>query len=256
MSISERARKILWGRSGNRCAICRHELVIDATAVADRSVVGEECHVVSGKSQGPRHDPAFSADRLDEPENLLLLCRIHHKMADDQYETYTVEVLQKLKANHEKWVSVTLAVDRPPSPVRLRRVKNCIPSYLIRLMSGRDVMKIVGDASAFSFEQDEPRSEAEVKLLSGFLQEAQDWGDLSDDLESGDRVRAAYGMSTLLRELEEAGFWVFAGREVQRLEGGVGSPSAFPVAILRVVRSSSPEIIKADLQVEVGSAET
>ena len=92
------------------------------------------------------------------------------------------------------------------------------------------------------------KSPAEVELISGFLQEAQDYGDLSGDLEAGDRVKAAFEMSARLEELEQAGFWVFGGREVRRLEGGVGSPSPFHVAILQVPRADSPEIIKLDLK--------
>ena len=103
------------------------------------------------------------------------------------------------------------------------------------------------DAFAFSFDHDEPESELEVELLSDFLQAAQDWGDLSWDFEAGERVRAGYRMSTGLRALEEAGFWVFGNREIRRLEGGACAPSAFPVAILRVVRSTSSEVVRVDL---------
>ncbi|MBE3112360.1 MAG: hypothetical protein IMZ46_17940 [Acidobacteria bacterium] len=117
------------------------------------------------------------------------------------------------------------------------------------------MIKIVGNSSAFSFEHDEPESQAEVELMSGFLQEAQDWGDLSSDLEAGDRVKAAYRVSTLVRELEEAGFWVFGGREVQRLEGGIGAPSPFPVAILRVARATNAQIIHGDFRSEAADTE-
>jgi hypothetical protein len=123
MPISEKTRKILWGRSGNKCALCRCEFVISRTASDDESVVGDECHIVSGNTQGPRHDPAFPVEQLDEPENLILLCKVHHKMVDDQYETYTVQMLQGLKENHEKWVSSTLATEKPRTPtpdIRLR----------------------------------------------------------------------------------------------------------------------------------------
>ena len=99
MPISDKTRKILWGRSGNKCAICRHSLVVDATGTDDESVIGDECHIVSGKSLGPRHDPQFPADRLNEPENLILLCRVHHKMVDDQYETYSTDVLQGIRGS-------------------------------------------------------------------------------------------------------------------------------------------------------------
>src|SRR5579864_8713753 len=108
MAITDKTRKILWGRSGNRCAICRWELVIDATAADDESVVGEECHITSGRGQGPRYDRSVPDERIDDAENLVLLCRVHHKMVDDQYETYTAELLRNLKQNHEKWVSSAL----------------------------------------------------------------------------------------------------------------------------------------------------
>jgi hypothetical protein len=249
MATTDKTRKILWGRSGNRCAICRHELVVDATAADDESVVGDECHIVSGKGQGqgPRYDATFPSDRLDEPDNLILLCRVHHKMVDDQHETYTVDLLRSLKANHEKWVSSTLTGQQSTPPVRVRRIKENIPTHFIRLTSGRAVLAVVDGASAFAFDHDELKSQSEVDLVSGFLQEAQDYGDLSGDLEAGDRVKAGFEMSARVEELEQAGFWVFGGREVRRLEGGVGAPWPFPVAILHIVRASSPDIIKVDL---------
>lgn len=43
-------------------------------------------------------------------------------------------------------------------------------------------------------------------------------GDLSGELEAGDRVQAAFRISELVAELENAGFWVFGGREIRRLE--------------------------------------
>lgn len=247
MAISDKTRKILWGRSGNRCAICRHELISDATASDDESVVGDECHLVSPKEQGPRFDPSLCLDQVDDHPNLILLCRVHHKMVDDQCETYTVEVLQSLKVKHERWVSSTLTAKKRLASIRVRQIKENVPTHLLRLKSGQDILKIVDGASAFWFEQYELKSPAEVDLVGGFLQEAQDYGDLSGDLEAGDRVKAAFEMSARLEELRQAGFWIFGEREVRRLEGGIGSPSPFPVALIRIVRANSPEIIRLDL---------
>jgi predicted restriction endonuclease len=98
MTITDKTRKVLWGRSGNRCSFCRSPLVIDATAADTEAVVGDECHVISGKRGGPRADSNFPPERIDELENLLLLCRVHHKMVDDQAETYTVDVLKAIRA--------------------------------------------------------------------------------------------------------------------------------------------------------------
>jgi hypothetical protein len=224
--------------------MCRHELVIDATAADDESIVGEECHIISAKGQGPRYEEAYPAENIDEPDNLVLLCRIHHKIVDDQHETYTAEVLAKLKSNHEAWVSSMLSGESKPPPVRIRRIKENIPQILVRLASGRDIMTIVGEAYQYSFDHEEPKSNEEADILSRFLQEVQEWGEVWVEIEAGERVKATFGLSERLRELERAGFWVFGAREIRRVEGGVGAPSPWPIAILRVVHANSKEIVR------------
>ena len=111
MSITLKTHKMLWGRSGNRCAMadCRKELVMDATETDDESLIGEECHVIAESPEGPRGNPTISKDRLNKYDNLILLCRIHHKIIDDQYHTYTVDYLKEIKALHESWVRESLA---------------------------------------------------------------------------------------------------------------------------------------------------
>ena len=56
MSISLKTHKMLWGRSGNRCAFpdCQKELVMDATEIDDESLIGEECHIISKNPNNPR----------------------------------------------------------------------------------------------------------------------------------------------------------------------------------------------------------
>ena len=88
--------------------MCRRILVIDETMSDAESVVGDECHIVSAAPNGPRYDSTYLEGRLDDPENLLLLCRVHHKMVDDQAETYDAQLLATLKEKHEKWVATTL----------------------------------------------------------------------------------------------------------------------------------------------------
>ncbi|MBI4337904.1 MAG: HNH endonuclease [Chloroflexi bacterium] len=244
MPISDKTRKVLWGRSGNRCAICKNELVIGATTQDNESVVADECHIFSPQTNGPRHDPSYPSEALDSYGNLLLLCKTHHKMVDDQTATFTTDILRQMKSNHEVWVSQQLAEGRKPQPVRLRRVKQNIPAFLSRLTTGTEVLGLVTNAMAFSFDQDELKSQEEVGLIGGFLQMVQDWGDIGADLGAGDRVRTAYELTRLLQELEEVGFFVFGGREVQLLEGGADAePSSWPIAIVRVLRNDSDSIV-------------
>ena len=57
MAITDRTRKVLLGRSGNRCAIGKNELVVDATSDDDESVIARTSATSS------RHAPqAHAAD--------------------------------------------------------------------------------------------------------------------------------------------------------------------------------------------------
>lgn len=246
VSISDKTRKILWGRSGNRCAICKHELIIGATLINDESVIGEECHIISRQLHGPRHDPSFPEEKLDTYENLILLCRVHHKMIDDQDETYTVEILQQMKSNHETWVSQKLSGSPQPNPVRLKRIQQSIPAFLIPLRTGIEVLNIVENSHASSLDHEELESEEEVEPIANFLQVVRDWGDIGIDAEPSDRVRLAYELSKMLNDLEELGWLVFGGREMQVLEGGLSEPTNWTISILRVVRKDSQAIKTID----------
>jgi len=104
MAISDRTRKLLWGKSGNRCARCFRILSVDETELDDPSIVGEECHIVSGRG-GPRADADFPADEIDDYANLILLCRIDHKTVDDQEHTFDAAVLRTMKDAHERKVA-------------------------------------------------------------------------------------------------------------------------------------------------------
>lgn len=104
MSISVQTRKILWGLSGNRCAFpnCNQELRV--TEGEQGTIVGEECHIMAQSKGGPRFNPDLSNKQIDDYSNLILLCPTHHKIIDDNPETYTVNRLQEMKTQHETMV--------------------------------------------------------------------------------------------------------------------------------------------------------
>lgn len=107
MAISEKSRKILWGRSGNRCAVCRTELVLEKDPFNKHLNIGEECHIISKQPNGPRHKAIVNFD-YDSNDNLLLLCCNHHKMVDEQTEAYPEDKLIAIKTDHENWVKANL----------------------------------------------------------------------------------------------------------------------------------------------------
>ena len=243
MAISVRNRKLLWGRSGNRCAKCRRELIMADTPGDDKSIIGDECHIVSAVPVGPRYDPNFSREMVDHYRNLILLCKVDHKLIDDQEQEYTACRLSNLKASHEKWVSEQLdSSGSNMRRMRIRRVPENAPAYLQRIRLGKELMAIVSNACAYAPHYDDLERETEDELVASFLQDAQDWGDLG--LESvSDRVCTSRSLDGQIRALERAGFWIFGAREQQILEAGTSSATEWSVAHIQVLRNTNPEII-------------
>ncbi|MGB3491138.1 MAG: HNH endonuclease [Elainellaceae cyanobacterium] len=122
MSISLKTHKILWAKSGNRCAHqdCKNELIVDATLTDDNSIIGEEAHIVSRKEDGPRGDHELPLEDRDEYSNLILLCRNHHKEIDDQIDKYSVDYLHTMKKQHEDWVRSNLDISLDDIKIDLR----------------------------------------------------------------------------------------------------------------------------------------
>lgn len=247
MGIADKTRKLIWAKSGNRCAMCRHVLCVDATLENDESIIGEECHIISKNLNGPRFDSKYSDSKLDSYENLILLCRIHHKQIDDQYVTYTAEVLRKIKENHEEWVSKQLDKDpKIPPTMRIKRISQNIPKYLQRITSGKEIFKIVEGSETFQFDHDELSSKEEVEIVGEFLDIAKDWGDIGPDLEPSSRVEISYRLTNLLKELDDLGFWVFGFREKQILVAN-GQEIDWSMGILHIIRKSSSQIFKINI---------
>jgi len=108
MNILDRDRKILWAKSGNRCAICRCSLIANANEFDKESVVGDECHINGQKKGAARFFENENTLIINSYENLILLCKRHHKLIDDQENTFTTDYLHEIKSAHEKWVNDTL----------------------------------------------------------------------------------------------------------------------------------------------------
>ena len=246
MAITQRARKLLWGRAANRCAICKRELVVDATPVDQEALVGEECHIISARPGGPRHNPSLAPSDADSYQNLILLCRVHHRMVDEQSETYNTDALRGIKAAHEHWVSESLQSVAHVAHTRLRWHRKSPPEHLVRLTTGRELLNLILGSHGSSLDHDELRTEQEVELVGDFLQVARDYGEAGEDLEPYQLVRISVELTHAIQELEEAGFFVFGGREVRVLEGGIAGPADFVVSILRVLRQTNDVIIKVD----------
>jgi hypothetical protein len=101
---------LLWGRAAGMCSHpdCKRRLLLDA-GEDEATPVGEAAHIVARAATGPRGDEPIDARELDRYDNLILLCRHHHGIADRQPRTNRVEDLRTWKAEHEAWVAAATA---------------------------------------------------------------------------------------------------------------------------------------------------
>jgi hypothetical protein len=90
--------KRLFAMSHNLCAFpgCREPLVEGET------VVGDVCHVKGDRLGSARYDADQSDAERHGYENLIVLCRKHHRIIDNEEAEYPVERLLKIKKEHEE----------------------------------------------------------------------------------------------------------------------------------------------------------
>lgn len=146
MAPSPKTLKVLFARSGNRCAFpsCREHLI-----TKEDVVLADICHIRSPRKDGPRYDRAFPAEKLHAPCNLVLFCCNHHRLIDSLPANYTSEKLLIIKKEHEQIMSNELFE-----------------------VSGKAIHIIV--ASCFNSELQEHLANS-IDLLQGFIEDGSIW---------------------------------------------------------------------------------
>lgn len=236
MAISNKIRKNLWAKSGNRCAICKIELFTEKES-KDKFNIGEECHIISSRENGPRHKP--NLNDYDTFDNLLMLCRNHHKEVDELTDTYTEELLRYIKQNHENWVNETLNKE-------LNSEHDQKLQFLTRITSGKQLMDIIFNSFGYRIDHDEIETEEEADYIGDILQTFVDYGEVSDILETHEKVKISLEFSKMLKELEEKGFFLFGGTNLENY----ANIKDCPITTLLIKKKDSKEIIKMDFNEE------
>ena len=115
MGATYPVKVLLAMRSGNRCALpdCGISLVEDGDE-SDDTVIGQAAHIYgenpgnSSKKPSARFDPTITEEKINHYENLIYLCPTCHTKIDKQEKDYPVELLFKIKEEHETWVDEQL----------------------------------------------------------------------------------------------------------------------------------------------------
>ena len=110
--------------------------------------LGELAHNVASSANGPRGDIRHSADLSDDPENLLMLCRQHHKTADALPAEYRQQTLAHWKTRHEAAVLAAAQLGRGESVFPLIVAANHIGGQAVQINEVEVVRAILSEGKA------------------------------------------------------------------------------------------------------------
>lgn len=139
---TEQTIRKLFALTGNICAFPGCQAMI---VESGGSLTGEICHIKARSKGGPRYDPAQSEKERHEFANLILLCRNHHKVIDDQPELYTADVLQEMKSIHE---AVAGRLEQKADAVYAKLLLNALAQVEITNNSGNVAINSPGAVQA------------------------------------------------------------------------------------------------------------
>lgn len=214
------------------------------------------CHKFCGNNMEVHHIKARAEGGQDIYENAIPLCFNCHaevRQYDPKHPKGIKFTEKELIMHRDEWYrKVKQGVDKENEkkeriePLKILHQKDYQNIMLHKIDEGKQLISYIDGTCGINYNE-ETQTLEEVKLVGEFVQyvkEIMDFGDLID--EPYDRIMSGFNLTQSIKELDDAGFWVFAGKENQKLVGGIGDPTLFPVLIMRIVRKDSSEIIKMD----------
>ena len=137
----------LFGYSGNICAYPHCQKVI---INKNEIIIGDICHIEAAEPTGKRYNPNQSPEERRSFDNLILLCKTHHKIIDSDEIKFNVDVLKNMKKEHEKRynkneiedfnVFLKQINDKLDEQQKIQKSLSIIPNYDIKKLIGRTDM--------------------------------------------------------------------------------------------------------------------
>jgi hypothetical protein len=240
MAISDKTRKTIWARSGNKCSICKANLVGHKTEKENSVIVGEECHIISEKQKGPRYEniPGFN---YDSEQNLLLLCANCHKIVDENQAYYTKVRLESVKREHEEFIRIRTEAQDP---------NNLFPevdgvTVLPKINSGKELYNILCSAIGMEYDFEDTKDKEENDFIAGIFQDLNDHLDfLSMEAEVGPKVGTVNELNYIIGIIEENGFILFGENRTRKMKFTDNSAGNWNIAVLYLMKNSNPNVIR------------
>lgn len=114
-AIKESVRSMLWGRSAGRCQFNGCNRPLSKSPITAETVnISEAAHIYSFSEDGPRGwgDYLFNKNKLNDIDNLMLMCHDCHKTIDQDKDglRYSAELLRQWKKEHEARIWIVSSI--------------------------------------------------------------------------------------------------------------------------------------------------
>ncbi len=198
--IKDLARKKLWALSAGRCAICGIELIHDSS----NSNIGQECHIVSSRPNGPRHQS--NIEDYDNYDNFILLCANHHREIDTNVDSYPVSTLKRIKRNHEYRIEKKLNEEKVKIDVLTKVDSGDALGSLVWGNHGRTVIPNSKDSTInkIAIELDE--------LIGNMM-------DMQDVLQTSDKLALYQDLDGYVKRICKLNYGLYADTQVKSING-------------------------------------
>ena len=160
-NYTDKTLKRLFGLSRNRCSFpsCEKEMSDDKSAKHSNI-----CHIEAANDGGERWNLNMDDKQRADYDNLVVLCPPHHDETND-VEKYTVDVLKKMKNNHEREMAARCSVERPLSQ------RPSLLADVINRIAGIDIDEMTDEPIINSFSVEDKISHNDVVENSPIIQE-------------------------------------------------------------------------------------
>ena len=105
---------MLWGKAAGRCQFSGcNKLLLKHPVTQEQVNIAQAAHIYAFSEEGPRGNEGVDKDKLNDLNNLMLACHACHKTMDQDKEgdRYSVELLKRWKAEHERRVETVTGID-------------------------------------------------------------------------------------------------------------------------------------------------
>lgn len=123
--LTEQQKLILMGLCGGKCEFrgC-NDSVIEDMLTGDRSNFSNYAHIIASSEKGPRGDKELSKILSNDENNVMVLCRKHHKEVDDNPEKYTIDFLKEMKSEHENYIKDLMKIKKESTVIGIKYTFN------------------------------------------------------------------------------------------------------------------------------------